>query len=63
MLVPLLLFTVPLLVVHALEARADDLLVVPRLRPIVRYSLYVATAYLIFLFGNFGGADFIYFQF
>ena len=63
MLVPLLLFTVPLLVVHALEARADDLLVVPRLRPVLRYSVYVATAYLIFLFGNFGGADFIYFQF
>jgi hypothetical protein len=54
---------VPLLVVHVLEARADDLLVVLRLRPVVRYSLYVATGYLIFLFGNFGGADFIYFQF
>jgi alginate O-acetyltransferase complex protein AlgI len=63
MLVPLLLITVPLLVVHVLEARADDLLVVLRLRPVVRYSLYVATGYLIFLFGNFGGADFIYFQF
>lgn len=63
LLVPLLLFTVPLLIVHTLEARADDLLVVPRLRPAVRYSVYVATAYLIFLFGNFGGTDFIYFQF
>jgi D-alanyl-lipoteichoic acid acyltransferase DltB (MBOAT superfamily) len=63
LLVPLLLFVVPLLVVHALEARADDLLVVPRLRLPLRYTIYAATLYLIFLFGNFGGADFIYFQF
>jgi hypothetical protein len=63
LLLPLLLFVVPLLVVHALEARADDLLVVPRLRLAVRYTIYAATFYLIFLFGNFGGADFIYFQF
>ena len=29
----------------------------------VRYSVYAATFYLTMLFGNFGGADFIYFQF
>jgi len=63
LLVPLLLFTVPLLAVHAVEARADDLLAVPRLRLTLRYTIYAATLYLIFLFGNFGGADFIYFQF
>ena len=63
LLLPLLLFVVPLLAVHALEAGADDLLVVPRLRLAVRYTIYAATFYLIFLFGNFGGADFIYFQF
>jgi D-alanyl-lipoteichoic acid acyltransferase DltB (MBOAT superfamily) len=63
LLIPLLLYTVPLLVVHLVEARADDVLVVPRLRLGVRYTIYVATLYLIFLFGNFGGADFIYFQF
>jgi D-alanyl-lipoteichoic acid acyltransferase DltB (MBOAT superfamily) len=63
LLVPLLLFVVPLLAVHAVEARADDLLAVPRLRLPVRYTIYAATLYLIFLFGNFGGADFIYFQF
>jgi D-alanyl-lipoteichoic acid acyltransferase DltB (MBOAT superfamily) len=62
-LVPLLLYITPLLVVHVVEARADDVLVVPRLRPGVRYSIYVATLYLILLFGNFGGSDFIYFQF
>jgi D-alanyl-lipoteichoic acid acyltransferase DltB (MBOAT superfamily) len=63
LLIPLLLYTAPLLLVHLREAWADDVLVVPRLRPVVRYTIYVATVYLIFLFGNFGGSDFIYFQF
>jgi D-alanyl-lipoteichoic acid acyltransferase DltB (MBOAT superfamily) len=62
-LVPLLLYITPLLIVHLLEARADDVLVVPRLRLGARYAIYVATLYLILLFGNFGGSDFIYFQF
>jgi hypothetical protein len=38
-------------------------LIVPRLPRGVRYSLYAATFYLTMLFGNFGGAEFIYFQF
>jgi alginate O-acetyltransferase complex protein AlgI len=63
LLVPLLLFTIPLVVVHAYEAWVDDLLIVPRLPSPVRYSLVVATMYLIVLFGNFGGTEFIYFQF
>ena len=62
-LLPLLLYTTPLLAVHLTEAWADDVLVVPRLRIGVRYAIYVATLYLIMLFGNFGGSDFIYFQF
>ena len=62
-LVPLLMYTTPLLLVHAIEALHDDLLIVPRLAPGVRYSLYAATFYLTMLFGNFGGAEFIYFQF
>jgi D-alanyl-lipoteichoic acid acyltransferase DltB (MBOAT superfamily) len=62
-LVPLVLYVTPLLVVHACEAYHDDLLVVPRLPIGVRYSLYAATFYLTLLFGNFGGAEFIYFQF
>jgi D-alanyl-lipoteichoic acid acyltransferase DltB (MBOAT superfamily) len=62
-LVPLVLYTTPLLLVHAWEAYADDLLIVPRLPIVVRYSLYAATFYLTLLFGNFGGAEFIYFQF
>jgi alginate O-acetyltransferase complex protein AlgI len=63
LLVPLLLYTTPLLVVHLVEAHADDVLIVPRLPMGVRYTIYVATLYLILLFGNFGGSDFIYFQF
>jgi alginate O-acetyltransferase complex protein AlgI len=62
-LVPLLLYTTPLLVVHLTEAWADDVLVVPKMPVGVRYTIYVATLYLIMLFGNFGGSDFIYFQF
>jgi len=63
LLVPLLMYTTPLLIVHACEALYDNLLVVPRLPAGVRYSVYAATFYLIMLFGNFGGAEFIYFQF
>jgi alginate O-acetyltransferase complex protein AlgI len=63
MLTPLLLYTLPLMAVHLVEASYDDLLVVPRLSPGVRYSVYAATFYLTMLFGNFGGAEFIYFQF
>ena len=59
----LLLFTTPLLVVHACEAWFDDVLVVRKLPLAVRYSVYAATFYLTMLFGNFGGAAFIYFQF
>jgi alginate O-acetyltransferase complex protein AlgI len=63
LLVPLLLYTVPLLIIHTMEAHADDVLVVPRMPVIIRYTVFVATVYLIFLFGNFGGSEFIYFQF
>ena len=63
LLVPLLLYTAPLLAVHLCEAWFDDGLVVPRLPIGVRYSIYAATCYLTVLFGNFGGAEFIYFQF
>src|SRR5262245_43389383 len=62
-LAPLVIYTAPLLVVHACEARYDDLLIVPRLPTLVRYSVYAATLYLTILFGNFGGSEFIYFQF
>jgi len=63
LLAPLLLYTTPLLVVHACEWWSDNVLVVPTLPTGVRYSVYVATFFLTMLFGNFGGSEFIYFQF
>jgi D-alanyl-lipoteichoic acid acyltransferase DltB (MBOAT superfamily) len=63
LLVPLAMYTAPLLIVHICEAIYDNVLVVPRLPVGVRYSVYAATFYLTMLFGNFGGAEFIYFQF
>ena len=63
MLAPFALYVTPLLLVHACEAYYDDVLAVPRLPRLVRYSVYAATFYLTMLFGNFGGAEFIYFQF
>ncbi len=63
LLVPLVLCVAPLMLVHALQAYYDDVLIVPRLPIGVRYSVYAATFYLTMLFGNFGGSEFIYFQF
>jgi hypothetical protein len=36
---------------------------VPKLPLVRRYAVYGALFYLILLFGSFGGAQFIYFQF
>jgi alginate O-acetyltransferase complex protein AlgI len=63
LLAPFALYTTPLLVIHVCEAYYDDVLAVLRLPRVVRYSVYAATFYLTMLFGNFGGAEFIYFQF
>jgi alginate O-acetyltransferase complex protein AlgI len=63
LLIPLLLYAVPLVLVHVYEARRGDVLAIPQSALVARYSVYAAALYLIFLFGNFGGADFIYFQF
>jgi alginate O-acetyltransferase complex protein AlgI len=63
LLTPMVLYLTPLLLVHAIEAAHDDLLIVPKLPVAVRYSVYAATFYLTMLFGNFGGSEFIYFQF
>jgi len=63
LLVPLALYSVPLIVIDACEAYFNDVLIVRRLPIPVRYSVYAATFYLTMLFGNFGGSEFIYFQF
>jgi alginate O-acetyltransferase complex protein AlgI len=53
----------PLVLLHAYEWWKDDLLAVPKLPLLPRYAVYGAVFYLILLFGSFGGAQFIYFQF
>ncbi len=61
--VPLVLITAPFLLVHIYQARRGSELA-PMSWPIVaRYALYGAVFYLVLLFGNFEGAQFIYFQF
>ena len=60
---PLVLIVTPLLIVHAYQARRDDELAIARLRWPVRYALGGLIGYLVLLFGNFEGAQFIYFQF
>lgn len=61
--VPLVLIVVPLLVVHLHQARQDDELSVLRLPLPVRYAVVCAIGYLVLLFGDFEGAEFLYFQF
>ena len=60
---PLARIAAPLLVVHAFQARrGSEAAPVDLPRP-VRYALYGAVFYLTLLFGDFEGAQFIYFQF
>jgi len=63
LLVPLIAITLPLLVVHVLQARGGSESAVLSLGWPVRYALYVAVFYLVLVFGDFQGAQFIYFQF
>ena len=56
-------FALPLVLLHGYEWWKDDLLAVPKLPLVPRYAVYGAIFYLILLFGSFGGAQFIYFQF
>lgn len=60
---PLLLIVTPLLAVHAYQARRGSESAPLGWAPAPRYALYGAMFYLVLLFGNFQGAQFIYFQF
>jgi len=60
---PLLRILTPLLIVHLYQARKGTELAVLNLPMPVRYALYGAVFYLVFLFGDFEGTQFIYFQF
>ena len=59
----LLFYAGPLVAVHAWEAWHDDLAAVPKLPLVARYTICVGLAYLTVLFGEFGGSQFVYFQF
>jgi len=61
--VPCAATVLPLLVVHIFQARRGSESAVLGLRWPVRYALYVAIFYLVLVFGDFQGAQFIYFQF
>ena len=61
--VPFLEIVTPLLIVHIHQARRGSELAPLSLPVVTRYALYGAVGYLIVLFGDFEGAQFIYFQF
>lgn len=63
LLVPMAWIIAPLLLVHAYQAWRRDELAIASLPWPVRYALGGAIAYLVLIFGNFEGAEFIYFQF
>jgi D-alanyl-lipoteichoic acid acyltransferase DltB (MBOAT superfamily) len=60
---PLIAYAGPFLALHAYEYVRQDMYSVPRLPVVARYMVYTAMFYLMLLFGDFGGTQFIYFQF
>jgi D-alanyl-lipoteichoic acid acyltransferase DltB (MBOAT superfamily) len=62
-LVPVLVVVIPLLIVQLIQYLADDLDVIARTPWYVRSVFYTACFYAIVLGANFGGQQFIYFQF
>jgi len=60
---PLLWIVTPLLVLQVHQARRGSEVAPVSLPPVPRYALYGAVGYLVLLFGDFAGAQFIYFQF
>jgi alginate O-acetyltransferase complex protein AlgI len=63
LILPFLSILVPFMIVHVYQARKGSELAPLGLPLPVRYALYGAIFYLVVLFGDFGGAQFIYFQF
>jgi D-alanyl-lipoteichoic acid acyltransferase DltB (MBOAT superfamily) len=63
LLVPLLQIVTPLMIVHIYQARRDSEDAPLGLPVVVRYALYCALFWAVLLWGDFEGAQFIYFQF
>jgi D-alanyl-lipoteichoic acid acyltransferase DltB (MBOAT superfamily) len=59
----LVFYTALLLLIHAYEAIRNDLTAVLKLPAVVRYPVYATLFYCTVFWGDFGGAQFIYFQF
>ncbi len=53
----------PVVFLHAFQKRHDDLYVVFRWRPVARWAVLLLLFYLTVIWGDFGGAQFYYFQF
>jgi D-alanyl-lipoteichoic acid acyltransferase DltB (MBOAT superfamily) len=62
-LMQLVFFAGPLVAIHAYEAWRDDLMVIFKLPAPVRYTICALLVYMTMLWGEFGGAEFIYFRF
>jgi hypothetical protein len=60
---PLVLIAAPFLVMHIFQARRGSELAPLTLPLVARYAIYGAVFLLVLLFGDFGGSEFIYFQF
>jgi hypothetical protein len=60
---PMIQVVTPFVLVQIYQARRGTDLAVIDLPAPARYAVYGAVCYLILLFGNFSGAEFIYFQF
>ncbi len=60
---PLLLVLLPFLPIHVLQARADSDSAPMRVSLPLRYAIYGGVAYLLLIWGDFQGAQFIYFRF
>jgi alginate O-acetyltransferase complex protein AlgI len=62
-LVPVMVVVIPLLIAQLIQYLADDLDIIARTPWYVRSAFYTACFYAIVLGANFGGQQFIYFQF
>jgi hypothetical protein len=60
---PLVAIVAPLVLVQVYQWRAGTESAILRLPNVARYAIYGAVFYLVLLFGDFQGAQFIYFQF
>jgi D-alanyl-lipoteichoic acid acyltransferase DltB (MBOAT superfamily) len=63
LLLPMLQVVVPLLMLHVYQARKGSEDAPLRWPLLARYALYAAVFYFVLLWGDFEGAQFIYFQF